>query len=467
MEKSISILLELLYFMLDAVIIHRTQQCMLTYKNDKYGKWGYMLLLYSMFLLNYVLLQIPALDILVITSIVSVMLYTGIFLLTQLFFEGKIGEKIVSVFVYIVMASTSELIVIIATTVIFQVSQIEIMENNSIFFPVMGSTKVLQLIGIAMIRRIKNKRRNIIQVGVTFEIGSILLLYLLLLIFTIIISSWYLSFIKNIQVCIVILFVLFLTITGAVVLIVLKLLKRREKELELKQHIREIELEKAYHDKIKEMETELRSLRHDMNNHMTVIKGLLYFEQYEELKMYFSEVNHDLERANQIPVLEEKALAVLLYEKIKKAEEAGIVLELELSREKSKIPSSELCALAGNLLDNAIEAVQEITEDKYIQFSFCVNEETTELCCENPYKKSPVEKEGKFFTTKQDKKNHGFGIQNMRKIVENHGGELKISHDADFYVHIILPHDTNTEKSGFLEQNRETGEGLYKYSEGR
>lgn len=460
-------MLELLYFMLDAVIIHRMQQCMLDYKNNKYGKWGYILLLYGMFLVNYSLLQIPALDSPMIAGIASVILYTGIFLLTQLFFKGKIGEKIVSVFAYIVMAFISELIVIILTVLIFQVSQMEIMENNNMFLSVMGSTKIVQLIGIEIIRRMKNKSRNVISVKFTFEIGSILIVYLFFLIIINTVNRWYPFFVKTTQRYIMIILIVFFVITVVIVMTVLKLLRRTKEELELKQHIREIELEKAYHNKIKEMEAELRSLRHDMNNHMTVIKGLLYFEKYEELKEYFSEINDDLEKANQIPVLEEEAFAVLLYEKIKKAEEAGIVLELELSREKSGIPSSELCSLAGNLLDNAIEAVQEITEDKYIQFSFCVNEETTELFCKNPYEKSLVEKDGRFFTTKKDKKNHGFGIQNMRRIVENHGGELKISHDSDFYVHIILPHNTNTEKSGFLEQNGETGEGLYKYSEGR
>ena len=176
-----------------------------------------------------------------------------------------------------------------------------------------------------------------------------------------------------------------------------------------------------------------------------------------------------LEKANQIPSLDDKAFAILLNEKTKRAEEVGIALELEVNRESSGIPSVELCSLVSNLLDNAIEAVQKVKEDKYIRFSFYVNlnKQTTEICCENPYEKCPVEKDGRFFTIKKDKQNHGIGIQNIRKIVEKNHGVIKISYDTDFCVHISFPHQFNEEKSAFLKQNRNTGECLCKYSEGR
>lgn len=451
MGEKITILLDLLYFMLDAVIINRVMQYMLEYKDKRYCKWLYMILIYSIFLMNYILLHIPFLDTPIITSIVSVVMYVGIFLLTELFYKGEIGEKIFSVFAYIVLASVSELFIIIMTMVLFQISQKDIMQNNLIFLQVMGSTKVLQLIEVDIIRRIKNKRKHTMQIKFTFEMGSILIVYFFALIITIAISNWNQFFIKYAQLYITMILMLFLGASLVVIIVILKLLKRKNEEIELKNHVRQIELEKEYNDKIKEIEHHLRSLRHDMNNHMNVMKGLLYLGEYDELKQYFSEINEDLEKANQMPLLENKAFAVLLNEKVKRAEEAGIALELEMSRESSDIPASELCSLAGNLLDNAIEAVQKLKENKYIRFSFSVNQKSTELFCENPYDKMPVEKNGRFLSIKEDKINHGLGTRNIQEIVEKNHGELHISYDTDFCVHIILPHQTKPGESGPLE----------------
>ena len=94
MEKNITILLDLFYYMLDVIIINRMLQCMLEHKDRKYNKEIYMGVLYGIFLLKYILLQVSVLETPIITTIASVILYTGIFALTQIFFKGRIVEKI-------------------------------------------------------------------------------------------------------------------------------------------------------------------------------------------------------------------------------------------------------------------------------------------------------------------------------------------------------------------------------------
>ena len=52
--------------------------------------------------------------------------------------------------------------------------------------------------------------------------------------------------------------------------------------------------------------------------------------------------------------------------------------------------------------------------------------------------KIPVEKEGRF-TTKKDKENHGFGIQNIKDVVKKHDGiyEARIA-DSRYIVTIVI-----------------------------
>ncbi len=58
---------------------------------------------------------------------------------------------------------------------------------------------------------------------------------------------------------------------------------------------------------------------------------------------------------------------------------------------------------------------------------------------ENPYEK--VENNnGKFFTTKKDKANHGYGIRNMEMVVEKYEGVLENkAENGIFKLTIVLP----------------------------
>ena len=45
----------------------------------------------------------------------------------------------------------------------------------------------------------------------------------------------------------------------------------------------------------------------------------------------------------------------------------------------------------------------------------------------NPCSEKPDIKDGRIVTSKSDKKNHGFGISNIRSAAEDCGGELSVS----------------------------------------
>lgn len=466
MEEKVSVVFDLGYFMLDVIIIYRVMQYMLKCKYKRCSKWGYIALLYCVFLAKYLTGYLPTdyTDIPLVETMISVGVYIGIFLLTFIFYKGKISEKIFSVSAYFAIASMTELFLIIISMVFFSLSQKEIMENNRIFLLELGFSKILQIISVEMIGNIKNKRKKIIQIRMTFEIGCILIYNLMAFITVVIITRCNTISVKNTQKCIDIIFFAFFISSLVFVIVIIKLMKRRNEEEELRNRIQEMELEKKYNDKIEEMEQQLRSLRHDMNNHMNVIKGLLHLKEYNTLNQYFSDLNQDLEKANQVLVLENKALAVLLTEKVKRAEEAGILLDLEVSEENNNISAIELCSMVGNVLDNAIEATEKVKKDKCIQFVYIVDEKTTKIICENPYCELPIEENGKFFTGKKDKENHGWGTKKIREIVEKYHGELKIWYDVCFHVHIIIPHDNKAEQLGSFQQNWNVCERLHEYS---
>ena len=57
----------------------------------------------------------------------------------------------------------------------------------------------------------------------------------------------------------------------------------------------------------------------------------------------------------------------------------------------------------------------------------------------NPYV-GDVNLEKKHFTTKRDKNNHGFGLENIRHAVEENNGECYIDNrDNEFHITICIP----------------------------
>ena len=115
---------------------------------------------------------------------------------------------------------------------------------------------------------------------------------------------------------------------------------------------------------------------------------------------------------------------VVLSSKRAVMESEGMEADFSVSLpEALSIPDPELCALLGNALDNAIEAVRK-AEDKRITVRARADKGMLMLRVENPVGGTLKERKGCFETTKSDKSVHGFGITGMREIAERRGGTL-------------------------------------------
>ncbi len=84
----------------------------------------------------------------------------------------------------------------------------------------------------------------------------------------------------------------------------------------------------------------------------------------------------------------------------------------------------DLCALFSNMLDNGIEACEAVpAEDAVITVSILTHRNTILFQFTNPATAEMYEalKNGK--TTKTDRQNHGFGMENIRRVLLENGGE--------------------------------------------
>ena len=103
--------------------------------------------------------------------------------------------------------------------------------------------------------------------------------------------------------------------------------------------------------------------------------------------------------------------------------------------------SSDLYALFGNIIDNAIEAVSVLDEDKRT-ISLSVSEKSGFIVINiyNRYDGELSFESGLPRTTKSDESMHGFGMKSVQATCEKYGGSMSIRTDKNvFNLNIIIP----------------------------
>ena len=88
-----------------------------------------------------------------------------------------------------------------------------------------------------------------------------------------------------------------------------------------------------------------------------------------------------------------------------------------------------------NLLNNAIEACEKIEEDKRTIEVEAANYNTQMFIeVRNSYDNSLVMYKDRIITTKADKKNHGIGLENIRRVVKKYDGKMTITPDKEWFI---------------------------------
>lgn len=102
----------------------------------------------------------------------------------------------------------------------------------------------------------------------------------------------------------------------------------------------------------------------------------------------------------------------------------------------------DIYALFGNILDNAIEAANQVTEQEQRLITLTVENRENFLIveCENYFSGNLVFDDGLPLTTKSDTLNHGFGTRSIRALTEKYDGSVKLSTQDDiFTLSILIP----------------------------
>lgn len=178
---------------------------------------------------------------------------------------------------------------------------------------------------------------------------------------------------------------------------------------------------------------------HDLKHQIRAIRK----SEVEDKNQYLKEVEDSIGIYEAIVQTGNEVLDTILTEKSLYCKEKGITVSCVADGQLlSFMQTMDLYSLFGNALDNAIEAVEKLTEETMRQIDVLVYRQQNFLVVNimNPTKEKLMFIEGLPVTTKQDKNFHGFGMRSMQYIVKKYDGFLTASQeDGCFSLKILIP----------------------------
>ena len=190
-----------------------------------------------------------------------------------------------------------------------------------------------------------------------------------------------------------------------------------------------------YQDKLKD-EERIRSIYHDMKNHLLVLEGSQGTDETrkmaQELRSQIADYENYIHTGNDF-------LDIIIRDKAEKAREKNIDFSAFIDFSGVDfIEPLDISTMFGNGIDNAIEASEKLPEDqRVILVKAGKVQDFVSILIEN---NCADEAHADGHTTKADKFLHGFGISNMKKAAEKYSGFCTATQEnGKFTLKILLP----------------------------
>lgn len=223
---------------------------------------------------------------------------------------------------------------------------------------------------------------------------------------------------------------------GSALLLLLALLTLADYE-RLQQQERLAALREQYYQNLRREQNQVRTLRHDLRNHLAALQGLLKDSQSAKALDYVNQLEASPAFAGSRQLCEHEAANAVLAAKLEEMERLGLQPDIQAALpEQLSISDVDLCALLGNALDNAMEAAVK-ARDKQISLRCRVEKGVLMLKVSNAL---TGEEKDDLRSTKADRARHGFGLPGMREIAGRYGGSLEAGpRDGRFELLACLP----------------------------
>lgn len=208
----------------------------------------------------------------------------------------------------------------------------------------------------------------------------------------------------------------------------------REKEYLAAKYLED---QKLHYEYLENRERETKKFRHDIKSHLLIVNDLIHKKQYEACEAYLQETNARIDQFSYKISVNNGIADAIVNKFYVEAKQKRIRLQV-----KGHLPNPcylsgfDICTILSNLLSNAIEA-EYAAGGKCVNVEFRYTDSEIMLVVENDYKQDLEHSNGVFFTTKEDKVNHGFGLENVKECVRKNDGQITINTDDHIFKVLV------------------------------
>lgn len=211
--------------------------------------------------------------------------------------------------------------------------------------------------------------------------------------------------------------------------------KGKEREAYIRLIQAQLNTQADYYRNLQDSILSVNQIRHDLNNQLQAAYYLLDKGASEEVRLQLDVIRESLRNRVGSRYCANLMIDAVLSDKAALCREKGIRIEIAADLPPTlPIENAHLCSLFGNLLDNAVQGVQESgAADKYIVLRSGLHQSFLTVHCENPA-----------VPPKKTQKNpdvlrpHGLGLDILRQLAKQYNGSLSANWKDGFFEAVVI-----------------------------
>ena len=193
-------------------------------------------------------------------------------------------------------------------------------------------------------------------------------------------------------------------------------------------------------DEVDNIYRQMRGWRHDYHNHIQAMLAMT--DTPEELRKYLWMLNDDLTTVDTVLKTGNVMVDAILNSKLSLIKSKNITVNAKATvPTELRISEIDLCAIIGNLLDNAMEAClrQDEREERFIRVYIGILKKQLYICVTNSVG-GKVKKVGKTYLSTKDSDAHGFGLMRIDRLADKYDGYVnRQNEEGAFATEVMLP----------------------------
>lgn len=213
-----------------------------------------------------------------------------------------------------------------------------------------------------------------------------------------------------------------------------------EKSLKIEAAYYKLQLEEQknkldydYYKMLENRNETLSIISHDITNHLYSMQLCTNSDDLFDIVRYLAMINSQIDGMLPLELTRNKIVDVVISQKYYECEKLGISISFSHNNINfAFVNDADLCSVLSNMLNNAFEAAKN-SEKKYISLEFVYRHSGNcyVIIVKNSCDKKPVLKNGMLVTSKKDKKNHGFGVLSINRIVKKYHGSYQTEYNEE------------------------------------